>query len=124
MKRSAHLLLLSLVTLVFFTAKTQGALPVKDPIVIEVVTKYTGTEEALTATKNILLGKKFITANGIQKTTFTATRTTGAKADYYVADVTASDEGGKVKITISFVKVGTGLLNLKKIAQQVEEELK
>lgn len=124
MKKSSHFLLLSLFAFVLFAVQARAALPVKDPIVIEVVTRYTNTEEALTATKNILLGKKFITANGIQKTTFTATRTTGAKADYYVADVTASDEGGKIKITISFVKVGTGLLNLKKIAQQVEEELK
>ena len=109
-------------TLVLFAVKTQ-ATPVKDPVIIEVVTKYTATEEALIATKNILLGKKFIATNGIQKTTFTATRTTGAKADYYVADVTASETAGKIKITIAFVKMGTGLLSLKKIAEQVEKEL-
>lgn len=41
-------------------------------------------DDALMAVKNVLLMKKFITTNGIQKPSFTATRTTGSKADYYV----------------------------------------
>lgn len=94
----------------------------KDPIVIEVVTKHKTIEDALLATKTILLSKKFITQE-MQKKSFTATRTTMAKADYFVADVTASEEGGKVKVTISFLKVGTGLLNLKKVAEEVKQQL-
>ncbi len=94
----------------------------KDPIVIEVVTKHKNIEDALQATKSILLGEKFISQE-IQKKGFTATRTTGAKADYFVADVTATEANGSVKITISFVKVGTGLLNLKKVADRVKEKL-
>lgn len=94
----------------------------KDPIVIEVTTKHTNIEEALLAAKTVLLTKKFI-AGEMHAKTFTATRTTGAKADYFVADVTASDAGGKVKLTISFVKVGTGLLNLKKVSEEVKAKL-
>ncbi|SIO51335.1 hypothetical protein [Chitinophaga niabensis] len=94
----------------------------KEPIVIEATTKHKNTEEALQATKTILLAEKFITQE-MQKKGFTATRTTGAKADYFVADVTASEADGKVKVTISFVKVGTGLLNLKKVAERVKEKL-
>lgn len=56
----------------------------KDPVVIEVHTKFTSMDDALMAVKNVLLMKKFITTNGIQKPSFTATRTTGSKADYYV----------------------------------------
>lgn len=115
-KITALFLLLVIATAYVFAAA-------KDPIVIEVVTKHANMEEALTAAKNILLGKKFIATNGIQEKSFTATRTTMAKADYFVADVTASEAGGKIKITVSFVKIGTGLLNLKKIASEVKAEL-
>ena len=95
----------------------------KDPIVIEVITKFTSIDDALIATKDILLSNKFVATGGIQKTTFTATRTTGSRSDYYVADVTASVVDGKVKITVSFVKFGSGLLKLKKVAGDVKEEL-
>lgn len=95
----------------------------KDPIVIEVITKYTAIDEALVATKNVLLKEKFVATSGIQATTFTATRTTASRADYYVADVTATQVEGKIKITISFIKFGTGLLKLQKVADNVKEEL-
>ena len=36
------------------------------------------------------------------------------KADYYVADVTVAKAEGKIKLTFTFVKVGTGLLRLRK----------
>lgn len=94
----------------------------KDPIVIEAVTKHKNIEEALQACKTILLGEKFITPE-VQKKGFTATRTTGSKADYFVADVVAADANGTVKITITFVKVGTGLLNLKKLAEKIKSKL-
>ncbi len=94
----------------------------KDPIIIEVITKHKNTEEALLACKSILLGEKFI-AQEMQKKTFTATRTTGSKADYFVADVTATEANGSVKIAVTFVKVGTGLLNLKKVADRVKAKL-
>ncbi|NOT94267.1 hypothetical protein [Ferruginibacter sp.] len=95
----------------------------KAPIVIEVNTKYTSIDDALMAAKNVLLAQKFIAANGIQKSSFTSTRTTGSKADYYVADVTATMVEGKIKLTISFVKVGTGFLKLQKVADTVKSEL-
>lgn len=93
-----------------------------DPIVIEVATKHATVEEALNAAKDALLAKKFI-AQEMQQTRFTATRTTGAKADYYTADVSASKADGKVTLKITFVKSGTGLLNLKKVAAEVKEKL-
>lgn len=110
------------ILLSFLTIAVAAFAGTKDPIVIEVVTKHKNIEEALLATKTILLSKKFITQE-MQAKSFTATRTTMAKADYFVADVTASETGGKVKITISFVKVGTGLLNLKKVAEEVKTKL-
>lgn len=96
---------------------------VKDPVVIEVITRYTSVEDALIAAKNALLSQKFIASAGIQQSTFTATRTTGSKADYYVADVSASKTDGKIKLTISFIKVGTGLLRLQKMADAVKAKL-
>lgn len=95
----------------------------KDPVVIEVITKHNSVEDALVAAKTALLAQKFITSNGIQQNSFTATRTTMSKADYYVADVTATKKDGKIKLTISFVKVGTGFLRLQKIADEVKAEL-
>lgn len=95
----------------------------KDPVVIDVPTKFTSVDDALMAAKNVLLVQKFIAANGIQKSTFTATRTTGSKADYYVADVTAILVGEKIKLSITFIKVGTGLLRLQKVADAVKAEL-
>ncbi len=94
-----------------------------DPIVIEVISKQTTIEDALTAAKNVLLANKFIATNGIQNNTFNATRTTGSKADYYVADVTASKDGEKIKLSITFVKIGSGLMSLKKVAEKVKKAL-
>ena len=96
---------------------------IKDPIVIEIITKFTSIDDALIAAKNTLLMQKFIATNGIQKPAFSSTRTTGSKADYYVADVSAIEVNGKIKLTISFVKVGTGFLNLQKVADAVKSEL-
>jgi hypothetical protein len=94
----------------------------KDPIVIEAVTRHSSIEEALQSCKTILLGERFITRE-MQKKGFTATRTTGSKADYFVADVAATEENGRAKITITFVKVGTGFLNLNKVAEKVKAKL-
>jgi hypothetical protein len=93
-----------------------------DPIVIEAVTKHTTIEKALEAAKDVLLTKKFITQQ-IQSTRFTATRTTDSRADYYTADVSATQADGKVTVKITFVKSGTGLMNLKKLAAAVKEKL-
>lgn len=98
-------------------------LKVKDPIVIEVVAKQKTIEEALTAVKMVLLQKKFISANGIQKNELNAIRTTMSKADYFVADANAVQIEEKITVTITFVKVGTGFLNLKKVAEEVKTEL-
>ena len=116
MKKITALLLLVAFTLTHLFAAA------KDPIVIEVVVKQKNIEDALKATKTILMGEKFI-AQEMQKKGFTATRTTGSKADYFVADVVAADVNGTVKITVTFVKVGTGLLNLKKVSERVKAKL-
>jgi len=116
MKKITALFLLLVIATTYVSALT------KDPIVIEVVTKHKNIEDALQATKTILLAEKFITQE-VQKKNFTATRTTGSKADYFVADVTATETNGSVKITVTFVKVGTGLLNLKKVAGRVKAKL-
>ena len=94
-----------------------------EPISIEVSTKYKTIKEALTATKLILLQEKFIAENGIQDDSFTAKMTTGSKADYYVAEVLAERDGDKIKVSIIFRKIGTGLKNVKKIAEKVREKL-
>lgn len=95
----------------------------KDPVVIEIIMKQKNKEDALTAVKNVLLKKKFISANGVQKNSLNTVRTTMSKADYFVADATAVETGGTVKVTITFIKVGTGFLNMKKIAEEVKKEL-
>lgn len=118
-KTLAILLLVSTLSTVAVAAKALKA----DPVVIEVTLKGATIESALEKAKNVLLENKFITTNGIQKTSFNATRTTGSKADYYVADVTAAKDGDKVKLTITFVKVGTGLMSLKKTAEKVKQKL-
>ncbi|WP_265131045.1 hypothetical protein [Chryseobacterium oranimense] len=97
--------------------------PYKDPVVIEVIMKQKNKEDALESVKNVLLKKKFISANGVQKNSLNAVRTTMSKADYFVADATAVEAGGAVKVTVTFVKVGTGFLNLKKLAEEVKKEL-
>lgn len=76
----------------------------KEPIVIEVLRKQGSIEDALLATKAVLLENKFIAANGMQQSSFTATRTTGSRADYYVADVQATKTEGGVTISITFVR--------------------
>jgi hypothetical protein len=105
--------------------KCAKALPrkAKDPIVIEVSAKQKTIEEALTAVKMVLLHKKFISANGVQKNSLNAIRTTMSKADYFVADATAVQASDGIKVTVTFVKVGTGFLNLKKVADEVKIEL-
>ncbi len=95
----------------------------KGPIVITVISNHASVQEALMSAKKALLTEKFIASNGIQETSFTATRTTGSKSDYYVADVIASKEDVKMKITITFVKVGTGLLKLSKVADKIKATL-
>ncbi|PWS33206.1 hypothetical protein [Pedobacter paludis] len=117
------LFLIPVVLLLTTSFANAFAWAVKDPVVIEVATKHTSVGDALQAVKTALLKQKFIATDGVQKTGFTATRTTGAKADYYVADVTAKGENGKIKVTISFVKVGTGMLRLQKVAEAVKEDV-
>lgn len=95
----------------------------QEPVALEVTTKYTSVSEALQATKKALLMQSFIIEGTIQETSFTAKRTTNAQADYYVADVTATLKDGAVVITITFIKVGTGLLKLQKVADAIKTEL-
>jgi hypothetical protein len=111
-----------LLGLCFFTGiKTARA--AKDPVRIEVILNKNSVEEALQTAKAVLLENKFVATNGIQQTGFTATRTTAAKADYYVADVQATQTEAGIKVSITFIKAGTGLMNLKKTAEQVKKSL-
>jgi hypothetical protein len=121
--RMTKLILLLLISISAFSKTKTEFTKGKDPIIIEVITNETSIPDALLATKNELLKYKFIATNGMQLESFTATRTTGSHADYYVADVTAKKSNGKVIITITFVKIGTGLLQLQKIADKVKVDM-
>lgn len=117
-----------LLTVVFITAnsvqaKSAGSLKAADPITIEITTKHSSINDALLAAKAALLKQKFILDGTMGEKSFTSKRTTGSKADYYVADVTGSMESGKAKLSITFVKVGTGLLKVKKMADAVKADL-
>ncbi|MBX2910110.1 MAG: hypothetical protein KF706_10800 [Chitinophagales bacterium] len=116
-KKMLHLLIL---LLMFTGVAAQGS---KAPIVVEIVTNHPSTEAALAAAKTALLNENFISQGGIQNNAFTATKTTGSKADYYVADVTAAGTTGSISLTITFVKVGTGFLKLETVAQKIKAAL-
>ena len=94
-----------------------------DQIIIEVIAKDTTIEAALIAAKKALIKSKFIATTGMQNSSFIATRTTVSCSDYYVADVSATKAEGKVKLTISFIKIGSGLFRLQKMADEVNVEL-
>lgn len=111
-----------LITVALFS-KANNVNFIKAPIVVEAITQHTTVEEALKAAKAILLSEKFIIEGEMGKNSFTAKRTTNARADYYVADVAAEIKNGKAAVTITFVKVGTGLLKLQKIADSVKAQL-
>lgn len=106
-----------------FAKKNAEYKDLKDPVFIEVYTRYESIEDALREIKTLLLNEKFITENGIVDSGFTAKMTTGSKADYYIADVTAVAESGKIKVNITFIKVGTGLKSMKKLAEKIEEKI-
>jgi hypothetical protein len=95
----------------------------KGPVIIEVVTNHDTVKAALMAVKSILLQEKFISENGIGENGFTAKRTTGSDSDYYIADVMAEMENEKTKVTITLVKVGTGMKSMKKLGQKLKEKL-
>ena len=95
----------------------------KGPVVIEVMTNHATVKDALTEVKTKLLMEKFIAENGIGESGFTAKRTTGSDSDYYVADVVAEKQGQQIKITITFVKVGTGMKSMKKLGAKIKEAL-
>jgi len=95
----------------------------QEPIALEVTTKYTNVQDALQATKKALLMQSFIVEGTVQETSFTAKRTTNAQADYYVAHVAATSKNGIAVVSITFIKVGTGLLKLQKVADAVKVEL-
>lgn len=90
---------------------------------MEAMTKYTVVSDALAAAKSALLTQKFIIQGDMGASSFTAKKTTGSQADYYIADVSATLIDGKAKVTINFVKVGTGMLKLQKVADDVKAEL-
>jgi hypothetical protein len=98
--------------------------PLKGPEILEVLTNYKTIKEALLATKMALMQEEFIATNGLQESSFTAKRTTGSHADYYIADVMANKEqDGTIKLTITFMKIGSGMLKLSKISSRVEQKL-
>lgn len=91
--------------------------------IIKVETNHKTIKEALTAAKKVLLQEKFITLGEIQETTFTAKRTTVSHADYYIADVTALENDSTITLTIIFLNVGKGFLNLDKLGSRVKTSL-
>lgn len=113
----------SLLLLLFLTVHSSSQAGKKDPIVVQITTNHTTVKEALVATKIALMKQRFVPAGGIGESGFTATRTTGAKADYYTADVMAEQAEGGIKITVTFIKSGSGLLKLQKVADDLKEEL-
>lgn len=118
MKKSAFILLFLFLG-IFFTTKIQA----KGPVTVEIETQFKTIKEATMAAKTALMNQKFIPNGPIQEGQFTATRTTGSKADYYTADVEVEDRSGKIVVTITFIKSGTGLLKLQKVADQIKLDL-
>lgn len=112
-------ILVSILTLVFFTTTALA----KDPVVVEINTNYKTVKEALIAAKTALMKQKFVPSGGMGESGFTATRTTGSKSDYYTADVMADKDGDIIKLTITFIKSGSGLLKLSKVAEEIKAEL-
>lgn len=110
-------LLIALFVFAAYPAKAQS------PVKIEVWTTYSTTDEALVVAKTALMGEKFINEGGIQNNAFTAKRTTNSHADYYIADVTALNVDGKVKVIIAFIKAGSGLLKLDAVASKIKTSL-
>lgn len=103
----------------FYIATAQA----KDPVIIEITTNSKTVKEASLATKASLMKQKFIPSGGMGESGFNSTRTTGSHADYYTADVMAEQDGSNVKITITFIKSGSGMLKLQKVADEVKQEL-
>lgn len=118
MKKSAFILLFLFLG-IFLTTKIQA----KGPVTVEIETQFKTIKEATMAAKTALMNQKFIPNGPIQEGQFTATRTTGSKADYYTADVVVEDRSGKIVVTITFIKSGTGLLKLQKVADQIKLDL-
>lgn len=118
-KITTTLLLLMMIQILLGANKLAG----KGPVIIEASTKYAKIDEALKATKAELLTNQFILKDGMQEKSFSALKTTGSQADYYVAEVEAELIEGKVKIKITFIKVGTGLLKLQKVADEIKAKL-
>lgn len=112
-------IILSVLAALFITTTAMA----KDPVIVEITTNYKTVKEALVATKTSLLKRKFIPSGGMGESGFTATRTTGSKSDYYTADVMADLDGDHVKVTITFIKSGSGMLKLKNVAEEVKDEL-
>ncbi len=118
-QRTIYLIFMSLLTFLLISTTAIA----KDPIVVEIATNYKTLKEALMATKTALMKQKFIPSGGMGESGFTATRTTGSHADYYTADVMAEQADDKVKVTITFIKSGSGMLKLQKVADEVKQEL-
>lgn len=95
----------------------------KAPITIEVTTDYTDMDEALQAASAALRAEEFILDGAIGARGLMAKRTTAAEADYYVVDVSASEAEGRVVLNLTFVKFGSGTLNLEEVAARVEQAL-
>ena len=95
----------------------------KAPITIEVTTDYTDMDEALQAARAALQAEEFVLDGAVGARGLMAKRTTAAEADYYVVDVSASEEEGRVVLSLTFVKFGSGPLELEDVAARVAEAL-
>jgi hypothetical protein len=122
--KQAFIFSVTLLLTLILSLKTETSLAGrKDPLVVEILTNHKTVKEALIATKTALMKQKFIPSNGMQESSFTATRTTGSKSDYYTADVMVEESEGKMKITVTLIKSGSGLLKLSKVADELKEVL-
>ena len=119
MKKSNLTILTVLLSIIFLSSFVIK----KAPVVVEISTNHKTIKEALLAIKTELMNQKFIPNGGLTETGFTATRTTGSRSDYYTADVLAEQVDGNIKITLTLIKSGTGLLKLQKVADEIKEKL-
>ena len=79
-------------------------------------------EKCFDIAKKALLKENFLLSDTM-KDSFTAKRTTNSDSDYYIALVSYTKNKESV-LTISFKRVGTGLLNFKKLSSRIEQNIK
>jgi len=127
MKSSSFLLVFScfFVSPVVATAHAPsvGVVAQNGPVTVEVTTRYTDRAEALEAAKTALATDEFVIDGSMGERGFMAKRTTDSEAVYYVGDISASEQDGKVALTIVLIAFGEGDVNLQEVGQRLEKAL-